>query len=123
MFPLVGQIQSACDGAKFVAARLSGKEAPKHPDTEQTLDEIRARIRSVLDYLSGFKESDFEGADERLVPLGFMPGKGLRAADYLHEMALPNTYFHLTTAYGILRHAGVELGKMDFLGGANFKDL
>lgn len=123
MFPLIRQIQSACDGAKFAAARFAGQDPPKHPDTEQTLDEIRARLRAVIDYVSGFQESDFDGAEARIIPLGFMPGKGLAARDYLHEMTLPNTYFHLAMAYAILRHNGVELGKMDFLGGANFRDL
>src|SRR5262249_20265319 len=123
MMPLMFQIQSACDGAKFCAARLSGKEAPKHPDTETTLDQIRPRIKAVIEYCSGFKESDFAGADGRKVPLGFMPGKGLAANDYLNELQLPNTYFHFTMAYAILRHNGVELGKQDYLGSLNIIDV
>ena len=123
MRPLMFQIQSACDGAKFFAARLSAKEPPKHPDTEKTFDEARARIQAVIDYCSGFKESDFAGVEDRKVPLGFMPGKGLRSADFMNELNMPNTYFHFTTAYAILRHSGVPLGKQDFLGSLNLIDL
>jgi hypothetical protein len=123
MLPLMFQCQSACDGVKFFAARLSGKEAPKHPDTETTLDQIRTRIGAVIEYCKGFKESDFAGADERKVPLGFMPGKGLVGRDFINEMNVPNTYFHFVTAYAILRHSGVELGKQDYLGSLNIIDL
>ena len=78
MYPLTRQIQAACDGVKFLAARTAGKEPPKHPDSDTaTFDELRARIRSVLEYTSGFTAADFAGADQRVVPLGFMPGKGL----------------------------------------------
>jgi len=117
------QIQAACDSAKFCAARTANKEAPKHPDDEKTLEEIRARLRSVREYLSGFRESDFEGADSRIVPLGFMPGKGLSAADYVTEMAAPNFYFHLGMAYAILRNAGVNLGKRHFIGNLSLRDV
>lgn len=123
MFPLVRQIQAACDGAKFLASRCSGKDAPKHPDEEKTIDELRARIANVREYLEGFTAQDFEGAEARLVPLGFMPGKGLSAADFAREMSVPNTYFHLVTAYAILRHNGVDLGKGDYLGRMNIRDL
>jgi hypothetical protein len=122
MLPLMSQIQSACDGAKFCAARLTGKDPPKHPDTEKTLEEIRPRIRAVVEYCSSFKESDFVGAEGRTVPLGFMPGKGLRAEDFLQEMNVANTYFHLVTAYAILRHNGVDLGKQDYIGSLNLVD-
>lgn len=123
MFPLMRQVQAACDGAKTLAARLAGKEPPKHPDTEQTLDQAHARIRTVLEYLATFKEEDFKGAESRSVPLGFMPGKGLSGQDFMTEMNLPNTYFHLCMAYAILRHNGVSLGKGDFLGSLNVKDV
>lgn len=123
MQPLMFQLQSACDGAKFCAARLSGKEAPKHPDTETTLEQIRPRIKAVIEFCSSFKESDFAGADTRSIPLGFMPGKGLKSQDYLNELQVPNTYFHFTTAYAILRHNGVELGKQDFLGSLSIIDV
>ncbi len=122
MYPLVRQVQSCCDTAKFAAARLSGQEAPKHPDTEQTIDEIRARIRSCVDYLGTFKESSFEGADQRLVSLSYLPDQVLLGSDYLVELALPNFYFHTTTAYDILRHNGVNVGKMDFIGQLTLRD-
>jgi hypothetical protein len=121
-YPLTRQIQSCCDGAKFAAARLTGKEAPKHPDTETTLDELHARIRSVVAYLDTFTEADFADAKGRIIELPFMPGKTLTAGDYLNEMALPNFYFHVTTAYAILRHNGVDLGKMNFIGSLNLHD-
>lgn len=123
MFPLVRQIQSACDGPKFLAARCSGKDAPKHPDEEKTIEELRARIANVREYLKGFTAQDFAGAESRVVPLGFMPGKGLAASDFVREMSVPNTYFHLVTAYLILRHNGVELGKTEFLAPMSIRDV
>ncbi len=122
-YPLVRQVQAACDAAKFAAARLCGKDAPKHPDTETTIEELHARIGSVVAYLESFTPKDFEGADKRVVPLSFMEGKGLLGGDYLNEMALPNFYFHLTHAYAILRHNGVALGKQDYIAGLNIRDL
>lgn len=124
MFSLSRQIQSACDGVKFLASRTSGREAPKHPDGDDlTIEQLRARIQSVIDYVNGFTPKDFEGAEQRIVPLGFMPGKGLKAADFVAEMNVPNTYFHLCMAYAILRHNGVKLGKIDFLSSLNLCDL
>jgi hypothetical protein len=115
-YAFVRQVQSACDSAKFGAARLSGKEAPKHPDTEQTIDELRARIRAATDYLATFKAADFAGAETRAIDLPFLEGKKVLGADYLVEMANANFYFHVTHAYAILRHSGVELGKRDYIG-------
>ncbi|MEP7119327.1 MAG: DUF1993 domain-containing protein [Byssovorax sp.] len=122
MYPLTRQIQSIADGAKFCAARITGKEAPKHPDTETTIDELRARLQTVIAYLDTFTAKDFEGAKDRLVELPFMPGKTLSTADFLNEMSLPNFYFHAVTAYDILRHNGVPLGKMGYIGSMNMKD-
>lgn len=115
-YPLVRQVQSACDAAKFGVARLAGKEAPKHPDTEQTIDELRARIKSCAEYLDTFKEADLAGAETRHVTLPWLEGKYLLGSDYLVEMALPNFYFHVAHAYAILRHNGVDLGKRDYIG-------
>ena len=123
MYPLARQVQSAADAAKFAGARLSGKEAPKNPDTETTIDELKARIASTVAFLATVTEADFKDADKRIVPLSFMPGKGLKAADYLNEMAMPNFYFHLTTAYNILRRNGVDIGKMDFMVSMNLIDV
>src|SRR4051812_16892037 len=118
-FPLSRQVQSACDAAKFGAARLTGKEAPKHPDTEQTMAELRARVQTCIAYLDTFSAADFQGAEKRPVALPFFEGKSLLGVDYLNELTLPNFYFHVTTAYAILRHNGVALGKADFLGSLN----
>ncbi|MFO0615200.1 MAG: DUF1993 domain-containing protein [Polyangiaceae bacterium] len=122
-FPLVRQIQSACDAAKFAAARSTGKEAPKHPDTEATFAELKTRIAAVVEYLKTFKAEDFAGAEDRPVPLGFMPGKGMRGGVYVREMAVPNFFFHVSHAYAILRHNGVPLGKMDYIGPTELIDV
>lgn len=116
-YPLVKQVQSACDTAKFTAARLTGKEAPAHPDDEKTYDEVRARIAKVVTYLDTFTEKDFEGAETRKIALPWLPGnKGALGADYLIAFGQPNFYFHLVHAYAILRHNGVPIGKMDYIG-------
>jgi hypothetical protein len=115
-YALVRQVQSSCDSAKFAASRLSGKTAPSHPDTEQTLDELKARVKTATAYLDTFTAGDFEGAETRRITLPFLEGQYLLGADYLDEMVLPNFYFHVTTAYAILRHNGVPLGKRDFIG-------
>jgi hypothetical protein len=122
MFPLVRQFRSVCDTAKFCCARVTGKEAPSHPDTETTWDELRPRMRAVREYIKGFKPADFEGAENRKISLPWMPGKMLTGQDYALDFALPNYNFHMVTAYAILRHNGVDLGKMDFLGSLPFQD-
>ena len=121
-YPFQRQVQSACDGAKFSAAYLAGKEAPAHPDTETTIAELRQRIATVLGYLETFKEADFEGAAERKVSPKWMGGKWLRGDHYLAQLGLPNFYFHVTPAYSILRHNGVDLGKTDFIGSIPMRD-
>ncbi len=120
-YPLIQQIQAACDQAKYTVAKMAGKEPPAHPDTEKTLPEIRARIQTVLAYLETFKPADFENCEERVCKHAWMGDKAMRAGDYLDHLGLPNFYFHLTTAYSILRHNGVALGKMDFLGSLPLK--
>lgn len=122
-YPLTRQVQAACDAAKFMAARLAGKAPPSHPDTEITMEELHARIRTVVDYLATFTAADFEGDEARVVPLGFAPGKGMSGVDYLVQMALPNFYFHISMAYAILRHNGVGLGKMDYIGSLDMRDI
>lgn len=121
-FVLMRQIQSACDAAKFLGARLSGKDAPKNADTEQTLEEIRARIGATLAFLETIKEEDFKGGADREFPYGGAKDKIIRGADYANEHALPNFYFHMVTTYSILRHSGVDLGKRDYLGSVRLKD-
>jgi hypothetical protein len=115
-FAFARQIQIACDTAKLAASRLTGKEAPAHPDTEQTLDELRARVQLVVAYLDGFSAKDFEGAATVTVTQPRWEGKTMTGADFFLEHALPNFFFHLTTAYAILRHNGVAVGKRDYLG-------
>jgi hypothetical protein len=122
MYPLTRQIQAACDAAKFAAAYLGNKEAPKHPDTEQTLDELRERIKKTIAFLETVTRADFEGADKRLVAPRWLEGKALSSGDYLNAVALPNFYFHLTTAYDLLRHNGVDVGKNDFIGSLPLRD-
>lgn len=110
------QVAGACDQAKYTCAKLTGKEPPSHPDTEVTVADVRARIKTLLDYVASFSRDDFNGAEERRVSHTWMQGKGMRGGDYLDHFALPNFHFHITTAYQILRHNGVDLGKMDHLG-------
>ena len=118
MLPLSRQIQIACDAAKRSAARLAAVEPPSHPDTETSFAEFQARIATTIAYLETLKPEQFEGAAERTVTLP-LPGGELKfdGASFLTGFALPNFFFHVTTAYAILRHNGVEIGKMDFLGG------
>lgn len=120
-YPFTRQIQSACDQAKFTCAKMTGKEAPSHPDTEKTIAEVRQRVRTVIEYLATFKREDFNGCEDRLCSHTWMGGKQMRAGDYLDHLALPNFYFHMTTAYSILRHQGVELGKTDYITELPFK--
>lgn len=115
-FALVRQVQIACDTAKLAAARLSGKEAPSHPDTEKTLEELQVRTRSVIAYLDGLSARDFEGAATRVITQSRWEGKVMAGADYFVEHAVPNFFFHVTHTYAILRHRGVPLGKRDYLG-------
>ncbi len=114
-YPLVRQIQSACDQAKFTVAKLTGKDAPSHPDTEKTIADVRARIKTVVAYLGTFKQADFAGAEERPCGHSWMGGKTMRGGDYLDHFALPNFHFHMTTAYSILRHNGVDMTKTDYV--------
>ena len=111
------QVQTACDNAKLVAARLAGKGWPTHADTETTVDQLRTRIASVITFLDTFKPEDFAGAEERKISLPWMEGKWMRGDEYVAQFALANFYFHVTTAYAILRHSGVDLGKRAFIGG------
>lgn len=122
-FPLVRQVQIACDTAKLGVARLVGKvdSAPKHADTETTLAELQARIQSVLEYLNQFKREDFANAETIHVSQARWEGKYLSGMEFAIQHAIPNLYFHITTTYAILRHNGVELGKKDYLGPMPYK--
>lgn len=120
-FALVKQVQATCDMAKLAASRLTGKEAPAHPDTETTLGELQVRVRSVATYLQSLSEKDFADAASRVVSQPRWEGKVMNGADYFLEHALPNFFFHLTHTYAILRHYGVPLGKRDYLGTLSLK--
>jgi hypothetical protein len=111
-----GQVQLLCDQAKFAAAYLGDKKAPAHADTEKTFAELRERIQKCLGFVDSVTAEDLAGAEERKVAPPWLGGKWLRGDDYLVHVALPNFFFHATTAYAILRHNGVELGKMDYIG-------
>jgi hypothetical protein len=115
-FTFTQQVQAACDQAKYAAAYLSGQAAPSHPDTEKTFEELRQRIRTCLSFLDTVQAKDLAGAEERKVAPPWLGGKWLRGDDYLSHVGIPNFYFHATMAYAILRHNGVELGKMDYIG-------
>ena len=117
MVPLTRQVQIACDTAKGAVARLAGIEPPKHEDTEQTFAELQARIAKTLDFIESIKPAQIDGSETREVLLKLRAGElRLKGVDYLLSHAYPNFYFHATTAYDILRHNGVDLGKRDFLG-------
>lgn len=120
MQAFIYQVQSACDYVKAAAAWLSGQTPPKHDDNEQTIDEIRARIRKTVTFAESIKEPQYAGARERNVRLSWMPGKVIGGDDYLLQVIIPNVFFHLSMAYAILRHNGVDVGKRDFLGPMNF---
>ena len=119
-YPLLKQIQSASDGGKLLAARLSGKEAPVHEDDEKTFDEARARIKKAVAFMETVTEKDLEGSASRGIKIGFLgEGKGMKGTDYAFEFSGPNFMFHIVTAYQILRHNCVVLGKMDYVGSLN----
>jgi hypothetical protein len=115
-FTFAQQVQSACDQAKYAAAYLGGKTAPSHPDTEQTFAELRERIAKCTSFVATVTEQDLAGADDRKVAPPWLGGHWLRGSDYLVQVAVPNFFFHVTTAYALLRHNGVPLGKMDYVG-------
>lgn len=117
MFPLSAQIQRASDTAKATASRLSGVAAPAFADDESTFDELQARINKTLLFLETVTLEAVDGQEERPVTMKLRgEERTMTAQEYLTVFGLPNFLFHVTTAYGILRHQGVKLGKMDFLG-------
>jgi hypothetical protein len=118
MFPLSRQVQIAADFAKGTMARLAGVEPPKYEDNETSVDELKARLAKTLDFVKEFKASQIDGSENRDITL-MLGGqaRSFKGENYLVTFALPNFYFHATTAYAILRHNGVELGKGDFMRG------
>jgi hypothetical protein len=119
MHNFVYQVQSACDYVKGAAAWLSGQTPPKHEDTERTIGELRQRIAKTVSFAESVKEAQYAGAGDRKVSFSWAPGKTMGGEDYLLQMIIPNAYFHMAMAYAILRHNGVDVGKMDFLGRIN----
>lgn len=120
MYPFKRQVQSACDAAVRGCARFAQLELPSFPDTENTFTELHARIEKALNNIKAIEPSKFAGAEQREITFPSGPGatRTVTGQQYLNHMALPNFFFHCTTAYDILRHNGVELGKRDFLGAA-----
>ncbi len=118
MLPLPRQVQAFCDQAKNSTARLAGVEAPRYEDTETTLEQFKARIEKTLAFIGGVDKTALEAGAEREIvfPIGPNVKAKMAGRDYLTHFVLPNYYFHLTTAYDILRHAGVDIGKRDYLG-------
>jgi hypothetical protein len=123
-FSLVQQIRTACDTAKLGAARLTAREkdAPVHEDTEQTLSEVRTRIESVIAYLHAVPADAFAAAAERRITQPRWNGKSLSGQEFLIQHVIPNFYFHVATAYDILRHNGVSIGKRNYLGDMPYRD-
>jgi hypothetical protein len=118
MHPFPRQIQIASDAAKGCAARLAEMEAPSMPDTETTIPELQARIKKTVDFLKSVPAEKIVGAEDRQITIK-TPNRTfeMKGREFVTGFALPNFYFHVTTAYGLLRSKGIEIGKMDYLGG------
>lgn len=117
MLTLAGQVQRASDTAKFGGARLSQSQAPSFADEEVTLEDLKARIAKTIEYLQGVQAGSVDGGEKREIHFKAGPRElHFTGEDYVRNFVLPNFYFHLTTAYGLLRHKGVPLGKLDYLG-------
>jgi hypothetical protein len=123
MFPLVKQVQVACDNAKGATARLAAIEVPKFEDTEQTFADLQARIDKTIDFLKSVPEGAFEEAATRQIVLPYFPDKYMTGFDYVREYVLPNFFFHLVTAYALVRKAGTPIGKADYVNNPKFNDL
>jgi hypothetical protein len=122
MFPLGKQVQLVSDQAKAFVARIQGKDPVSMEDTEGSFAELRERLAKTLSILNDVKPEDIDSNEDSKVVIKFFPGKHILGYDYATTYILPNFFFHLTTAYGILRHAGLTIGKQDFMGGLPFHD-
>ena len=117
MFAFTRQVQIACDTAKGAVARLAGVDIPKHEDTEQTFAELKARIAKTIDFVESVPAGKIDGSEEKEIVMQMRSGeRRFKGMQYLLGHAYPNFYFHVTTAYNILRHNGIEVGKADFIG-------
>lgn len=123
MFDLVKQVQIASDNAKGISARLAGLEPPKMEDTEKSFTELSTRIEKTVAFLETLKPEQFEGSETKQIPFPYVEGKYLLGNDAVFTSYLPNFFFHVTTAYAILRNQGVELGKADYIGDLPLRDL
>lgn len=123
MFPFTRQVQIACDTAKYYAARLTDKAAPTFDDKEATIPELKQRIAKTIQYLETINPEDFKGWETKKTTNPRREGKYLPGAEFAMHHAIPNFYFHVTTAYDILRHNGVEIGKADYLGEIHWRQL
>ena len=120
MFPFILQIQIACDNAKGATARLAGIDIPKFEDSEKTFAELKIRVQKTKEFIDSIKEEQFDGSAERKIELTYVPEKHLLGDEYAKRYAVPNFLFHLVTAYNILRHNGLEIGKSDYIGKLNW---
>jgi hypothetical protein len=123
MFPLSQQVQIACDNAKGATARLAGVEAPKFEDNEKTFAELQSRIDKTIEFMNSVSETSFEGAATRQIVLPYVPGKYMTGFDYVREYVLPNFFFHVVTAYALVRKNGTPIGKMDYANNPTFRDI
>lgn len=122
MFALTRQVQTACDLAKNGSARLAGIDPPRYEDNETTIPELKARIAKTVTFLSTLDAAKIDESAEREITFPLGPKQGhMRGIDYLNHFVIPNFYFHVATAYNILRHCGVDIGKRDFIGGIPMK--
>ncbi|WP_437578554.1 DUF1993 domain-containing protein [Sorangium sp. So ce887] len=117
------QIQNVIAWPPRLSALLTGGEPPKPETGDETIAELRARIGKALEQVKALKPEQLQGAEDRNIPLFFLPGKGMKAADFVFQFALPNFYFHATTAYSILRHNGLDVGKADYIGSLDLRDM
>lgn len=120
-FNMIRQVQIACDSAKMCVAKVTGKDAPVYEDNEKTLPELRSRIEKTIGYLNSFSPNEINELVERKISNPRWEGKYLLPLEYVFQYAIPNFYFHITTAYAILRHNGIDIGKKDYLGELPFK--
>tara|TARA_R110000868_G_scaffold104087_5_gene286274 strand:- start:3863 stop:4381 length:519 start_codon:yes stop_codon:yes gene_type:complete len=123
MFALARQVQISTDIAKGAVARLTNTKAPVFEDNETTMADLKIRIGRTIEFIAGTKEKDYEGYEKLSMTFPWVPGKALGGKDFLVGHAIPNFYFHVATTYDLLRMAGVNLGKADFLGKQNWKEL
>jgi uncharacterized protein len=123
MLPLVKQVQIVSDNLKGMASKMSGTQNLSMEDNETTITQLVERLQKTLDFVNSIPESAYEGAESRQALSPYMPGKYQTMEDYLIEMAIPNIYFHMTTGYNILRSLGMDIGKMDFIGGLTLHDV